>query len=146
MLASPPATVSVRSCVSAGGVHLHDFARLVLTPEGPPLIDIVGTVVTRSLAAFVNRGPRHEQASKPSAPFLIVDRDSRFLDPSVADRLTSQPLVPLAVEADSLTVDTGLPRAKGAVPLSTLRAWTSLTLVALTGADPPSASQLAGLS
>ncbi|EHM02645.1 transcriptional regulator, AraC family [Acetobacteraceae bacterium AT-5844] len=138
MISSMPVTVSVRSYGAKSSVHLHDFAQLVLPLEGSLAIDIAGreAVLSRGLAAFVHQGTRHEQASGQSNRFLIMDISPDYLEPGIADRLASRPLVPLAPEANGLIDYMGLSLAKGAVPMERIRFWTPLLLHALVGDAP----------
>lgn len=139
--------LSIRAYSAYSDPHSHDFSQLVLPLVGSLNIDIAGrdALLDRSVAAYVESGARHAQGSRLTNRFLIVDLDPGVLDPWVADRLASQPLLQLTPEANSLIDYMGATLAKGAAPASRVRLWAPLLLDSLVGDEPQPRSRLGAL-
>ncbi len=147
MLSSNSFALSLRTYGAASERHCHDFAQLVLPLAGSLSIDISGreALLDRRLAAYVDRDTHHEQGSKQTNQFLVVDFDPEGLDPRLAERLAMRPFMPLTPEANNLIDYMGTSLAKGAASPSRVQLWTPLLLDALVGDEPQPCSRLAGL-
>lgn len=139
--------LSIRAYGAYGAPHSHNFSQLVLPLAGSLHIDISGrdALLDRGLAAYVESGIHHAQESRVENRFLIVDLDPGDLDPWVADRLASRPLLHLKPEASGLIDYMGASLTRGDVPASRVRLWAPLLLEALVGDEPQPRSRLAAL-
>lgn len=147
MPASDPFSLSIRRYDARSDVHRHDLAQFVLPLAGTLAIDISGheSLLDRGLAAYVEKGTRHEQASRQENRFLILDIDPDELGASIAERLSPCPFLRLTAEANHLIDYMGAAMDRGAVPPSRARLWLPLLLDALLGDEPRPRSRLARL-
>ncbi|ONG50038.1 AraC family transcriptional regulator [Pseudoroseomonas deserti] len=145
--ASSPASVWLRSYGAQSTTHCHDFAQLVLPLEGSLEMEIGGrgARLDRDLAAYIDEGTRHDQASPHPNRVLIVDLDRRSLGGSLADRLAARPLIALPPEARSLVDYMGLTLARGPATSARLSHWMPLLIETLGGAEDPQPTRLTRL-
>lgn len=139
--------LSLRGYSADSLVHQHDHAQLVLPLVGSLDIEIAGrgAQLTRQLAAYVEPGHRHAQASTQHNQFLIVDLDRNRLPPSLADHFVGHTWLPLSPEANNLIDYMGASLQKGGIPDQRLQLWSPLLLEALVGEALPPPSRLASL-
>lgn len=149
MPAPTPFAVAVRSYGQTSAVHWHDFAQLVLPMSGSLAIDIAGTqgMLDGRQAAYVQMGRRHAQESHSDNRFLVLEFDPGELQPRLAERWAREPLLDLGHVAEISSLIQYMDRsiAKGNVPGSRVRLWSSLLFDAFLGGAPAAHSRLAVL-
>jgi AraC-like DNA-binding protein len=142
-----PLNIALRSYDVDVGPDRHDFAQLVLPVSGMLAIDVDGTEGRLDTwhAAFVGGRTWHSQASERPNRSLIVDLDPAALEPGIADRLATYPLLPVTPAAHGLIAYMGQLMLSGAARAYTGGHWLPLLLDALMDAPARPHARLAGL-